>query len=246
MAQARLDRPENQSKRMVQVLNELREAYPEAMCSLDFKTPYQLLVSTILSAQCTDERVNQVTPHLFRKYPTPQKMVQAKLSDIEKLIQPTGFFRSKAKSIYEMSQALIREHQGQVPNDLDQLIQLRGVGRKTANVVLGVAFGIPGLVVDTHVKRLSYRLGFTQKRDPVKIEQDLMAVTPKKDWTDLAHLFIFHGRKICTARKAKCEECSISSLCPKIGVISSSSNMRPETERRKAKRLFYKLESKPK
>lgn len=223
MAQARLDRPENQLKRMVQVLNDLREAYPEAMCSLDFKTPYQLLVSTILSAQCTDERVNQVTPHLFRKYPTPQKMIQAKLTEIEKMIQPTGFFRSKAKSIYEMSQALIREHHGQVPNNLDQLIQLRGVGRKTANVVLGVAFGIPGLVVDTHVKRLSHRLGFTQKRDPVKIEQDLMAFTPKKDWTDLAHLFIFHGRKVCTARKAKCAECSIDLLCPKIGVHSSSS-----------------------
>jgi endonuclease III len=218
MAQARLDRIENQQKRMVKVIAHLKEFYPEAKCSLDYQSPFQLLVATILSAQCTDARVNIVTPALFKKFPNAFKMAKADVNELEKLIQSTGFYRAKAKSIHQMSQALVQEYGGEVPQEMEKLTQLRGVGRKTANVVLGVAFGASSLVVDTHVKRIAYRLGFTQQTDPVKIERELMDITPKKDWTDLAHLFISHGRKICTARKAHCEECPVNELCPKVGI----------------------------
>ncbi len=203
---------------MNEIIKILRREYPEAKCSLDFETPFQLLVATILSAQCTDERVNKVTPALFAKYPTPVEMAKAPLKEIEKLIQSTNFFRNKAISLKEMSKSLIENHGGEVPRTLEELVELRGVGRKTANVVLGNVFDVPGMVVDTHVGRLARRMGFTKNTDPVKVEKDLESITPREDWTELAHLCIAHGRAICTARKAKCEECPIARYCPKIGV----------------------------
>ena len=218
MAQTRLTEFEAICRRMKEVLRILNREYPEAECSLNYESPFQLLVATILSAQCTDERVNRVTPNLFKKYPTASAMAKAKLADIEKLIQSTGFFRSKALSLLESSKTLVECYGGEVPQDLEQLTKLRGVGRKTANVVLGVIFKIPGLVVDTHVKRLSYRMGFTRSTDPVKIEQEIMKIVPKSEWTHYAHLLISHGRKICTARKAMCDLCPIAHLCPKVGV----------------------------
>ena len=203
---------------MHEVLRILDRSYPEAECSLTFQTPFQLLVATILSAQCTDERVNQVTPALFALYPGPFEMAQAPLKEIENLIKTTGFYRNKALAISEASRTIVEKHQGEVPQDLELLIQLRGVGRKTANVVLGVAYGIPGLVVDTHVGRLVRRLGFTEETDPVKVEHEMMELVPRERWTEFAHLMISHGRAVCTARKAHCVECSLQRLCPKIGV----------------------------
>jgi endonuclease-3 len=209
---------EDQQARMSEVLRVLERRYPEAECSLSFRTPFQLLVATILSAQCTDERVNKTTPALFAKYPTPEAMAKAPIRDLEKLVQPTGFFRNKAKSIQHASQALVEKHGGKVPKTLEELVHLRGVGRKTANVVLGVAYGVPGLVVDTHVGRISRRLAFTRLQDPVKVEHELMEIVPREKWTHYAHLMISHGRAICTARKAFCGSCPINHLCPKVGV----------------------------
>ncbi len=219
MAQARLNKKEGEVRRMKEILRILKREYPEAECSLIYNDPFQLLVATILSAQCTDERVNKVTPTLFQKFPTPQRMATAKLEEIEKLIQSTGFFRSKALSILETSRILVSDYGGKIPQDLEKLVKLRGVGRKTANVVLGVAFGIPSLVVDTHVGRLSRRMGFTKSTDPVKVEQEMMKLVPNQDWTLYAHLLICHGRKICTSRRAYCEDCSLSRFCPKVGVV---------------------------
>jgi endonuclease III len=218
MAQARLDKAEGEWRRMKEILRILKREYPEATCSLLFDSPFQLLVATILSAQCTDERVNKVTPDLFQRFPDSEEMAKAKVSEIETLIRSTNFFRNKAKAISETSKILVTEYAGKVPMDLEKLTQLRGVGRKTANVVLGVAYGVPGLVVDTHVGRLSRRLGFTKDSDPVKVEHTMMEIVPKEDWTIYAHLMIDHGRKICTARKAHCEICIVSQLCPKVGV----------------------------
>lgn len=205
-----------EERRMTEILKILKREYPEAECSLSYQDPFQLLVATILSAQCTDARVNQVTPALFKKYPKAADFAQADRSELEERIRSTGFFRSKARSIQETAQALMAEHGGKVPNSLEALTQLRGVGRKTANVVLGVAYQVPGLVVDTHVKRLSYRMGFTRSKDPKVIEQEMMKIVPKKDWILFAHLLIDHGRKICTARRAKCEICPVAPVCPKI------------------------------
>lgn len=176
------------------------------------------MVATILSAQCTDERVNQVTPELFKRFSTPYEMSRAGVEEIELLIRSINFFRNKARAIHETSQILVDQFQGQVPADLDQLTRLRGVGRKTANVVLGVAFSVPSLVVDTHVGRLSRRMGFTSHSDPAKIEQDLMKILPQEDWNIYNHLIIDHGRKTCKARKALCSSCVVSQDCPKIGV----------------------------
>jgi endonuclease-3 len=210
--------PAAEKRRMMAIIKILRREYPEAKCSLDFESPFQLLVATILSAQCTDERVNKVTPALFAKYPTPTEMAAAPLKEIEKLIQSTNFFRNKALALKAMSQSLLDLHGGEVPKTLEELVELRGVGRKTANVVLGNVFDVPGMVVDTHVGRQARRMGFTKESDPVKVEKDLEAITPREHWTELAHLLIAHGRAICTARRAKCEECPVSSFCPKIGV----------------------------
>jgi len=205
------------------VVRRLKKAYPAATCALEFHTPLQLLVATILSAQCTDTRVNIVTRELFRKYPDARSFAEARLSDLEKAVQTTGFFRAKAKNIQACCRELVERYDGRVPEDLDALVKLAGVGRKTANVVLGTAFGIPtGVVVDTHVTRLSRRLGLTKHTDAVKIERDLMALLPKSQWIDFAHRMIAHGRKICIARRPKCEECPLNDICPRIGVADSA------------------------
>jgi endonuclease-3 len=204
-------------KRLEQfILPILKRMYPDAKCSLDFKTPLQLLVATILSAQCTDERVNIVTKDLFKKYPTAAAYAAAPQEVIEKDIQSTGFFRNKAKSLRGMAAALVERHRGKVPETMDELTQLAGVGRKTANVVLGNAYGKSvGVTVDTHVTRVSNRLGLTKHAvDAVKIEQDLMKVVPQEDWTMFSHLLIHHGRAICQARKPKCDECPLLPHCP--------------------------------
>jgi len=193
--------------------------YPDVTCALENETPFELLVATILSAQCTDERVNMVTPELFRRWPTPEALAAAPLPALEKVIHSTGFFRSKAKNIKAASRALAEQHDGQVPRDMDAMIALPGVGRKTANVVLGTAYGLAtGVVVDTHVTRISRRLGLTKHSDATKIEHDLMRLVPQNEWVNFAHRMIHHGRRICTARKPKCPECSMNSFCPKIGV----------------------------
>ncbi len=205
--------------RAVKIAKLLAMEYADARCALDFSNPLELLIATILSAQCTDVRVNMVTPALFKKYRTAADFAAAKRGDLEKAIQSTGFFRNKAKSIQECCRKIAEEYDGEVPRSMEELVKLPGVGRKTANVVLGTAFGIAsGVVVDTHVARLAYRLGLTKQKDPVKIEQDLMAQLPRRQWVDFAHRLIHHGRRICTARKPRCEDCVLDEVCPKIGV----------------------------
>lgn len=202
-----------------QVNRRLKATYPDAHCALNFKTPLQLLVATILSAQCTDVRVNLVTKELFKTYPDAKAFAAAKLPDLERAVQSTGFFRNKAKNIKAACTELVESHAGQVPQDLESLVKLAGVGRKTANVVLGTAFGIPtGVVVDTHVGRLSKRLGLTRQTDPVKIERDLMALLPKREWVDFSHRMIAHGRQVCVARKPRCQICPLAEVCPRVGV----------------------------
>jgi len=197
------------------ILARLKTEYPEARTALTFENAYQLLVATILSAQCTDVRVNMVTPEVFRRFPNPAAMARAKKPVLERLIQSTGFFRNKAKSLIGMAQALVADHGGEVPNTMEELNALPGVGRKTANVVLGNAYGINvGVVVDTHVARLSQLLRLTRHDDPVKIERDLMSLFPQVDWALLSHLLIFHGRKVCIARRPRCEVCVLVDLCP--------------------------------
>lgn len=198
---------------------ELRRLYPDAHCALKHKGPFQLLIATILSAQCTDERVNMVTPGLFKKFKNPQAFVDATQEEVEVVIRSTGFYRNKAKSIKGASQKIIDLYGGKVPETMDELLTLAGVARKTANVVLGNAFGQNiGVVVDTHVGRLSVRMGLTKNTDPKKVEQDLMALFPQDSWTMLSHLLIFHGRQVCNARKPKCDDCTLASICPKQGV----------------------------
>ncbi|MEE8541949.1 MAG: endonuclease III [Desulfobacterales bacterium] len=192
----------------------LRTRYPQVKTALYYKNPFELLIATILSAQCTDKQVNRVTATLFETLKTPGDFAQASLATIEEFIRPTGFFHNKAKSINKCSQTLVENFGGQVPDTLDQLVKLPGVGRKTANVVLGAAFGIPGIVVDTHVGRISKRLGLTENKDPVKVEFDLMAIIPKKAWNDFSLHLIYFGREICPARKPKCPLCPINRLCP--------------------------------
>lgn len=202
-------------ERTAEVVRRLHEAYPDAKCSLDHRNAYELLAATILSAQCTDERVNMVTPALFRRYPTPDDLAGARAEELEDLIRPTGFFRNKTKSLLGMAGALVERHGGEVPADMDALVKLPGVGRKTANVVLGNAFGMnEGVVVDTHVRRVSGRLDLTRETDPEKIEVDLMKLVEREEWTDLPHLFIYHGRAVCKAPTPKCEVCVLSDICP--------------------------------
>ena len=196
----------------------LADVYPDAQCELDFETPYQLLVATVLSAQCTDVRVNLVTPGLFALWPDAVSMVGAHPLALEEVIRSTGFFRAKARSILELSSDLVLKHGGEVPGRLEDLVKLRGVGRKTANVVLGNAFGVPGITVDTHMGRLSRRLGLTVNDDPVVVERDLMALIERREWTEWSHRIIFHGRRRCTARKPDCGTCEIAALCPRVGV----------------------------
>jgi len=204
------------------VIEQLRELYPGAKCALDFRTPLELLVATILSAQCTDERVNKVTPALFAAYPDAAAFAAAEPAALEKAIHSTGFFRNKAKSIREASADIVAKHGGQVPRTLEALTALRGVGRKTANVVLGNAYGVPGVVVDTHVTRLSHRLGLTNETDPVKIEFALMPLVPRELWTLFSHWLILHGRAVCNARKPLCSQCPLAPHCPKLGVTASA------------------------
>lgn len=195
----------------------LGEVFPDARCELDFKNPLELLVATVLSAQCTDKRVNMVTPNLFKKYPTAEKLASAPRADLEEVIKSTGFYRNKTASIHGLATALLEKHGGKVPGDLDSLVKLPGVGRKTANVVLGNAFDVPGITVDTHVGRIARRLGWTTNTDPVKVEFDLMELFDSKDWTMLNHRLIFFGRRICHSRKPACGACPVAKLCPSFG-----------------------------
>ena len=206
-------------ERAPEIFKRLAATYPDARCALDFQSPFQLLVATILSAQCTDKRVNMVTPKLFATYPTPAALAAAKQEEVEELVKPTGFFRNKTKSLLGVSAAIESRHGGKVPATMDALVELPGVGQKTANVILGNAFDRnEGVVVDTHVARVSKRLGLTKHDDPVKIEQDLVKLFPAARWTLLAHLLIHHGREICEARLPKCSRCPIGDLCPSFGI----------------------------
>ena len=199
------------------ILRILKKTYPDAHCELDFTNPLELMVATILSAQCTDRRVNNVTPALFKKYPTAASYAAADRAELEGLIMSTGFFRNKANSIIGMAQKVCDDFGGELPGNLDDLVKLPGVGRKTANVVLGNAFDIPGLTVDTHFGRLVRRFGWTTNTDPVKVERDVMEIFKPKDWTMLSHVLVWHGRRICHSRKPACGACPIAKLCPSFG-----------------------------
>jgi len=193
----------------------LKQLHPDAHCELTYRNAYELLCATILSAQCTDVRVNLVTPELFRKYATALTLARARAPDVELIVRPTGFFRNKTRSLIGMAQAVVADHGGDVPATMEALQRLPGVGRKTANVILGNAFGInEGVTVDTHVGRVSRRLGLTREADPVKVELDLMELVPRDEWAFFSHLLIFHGRRICVARRPRCEECPLSERCP--------------------------------
>ena len=205
--------------RAARIADRLAEAYPSATCSLDFASPFQLLVATILSAQCTDKRVNAVTGPLFRRWPDAAALAAARPRDLEAAVRTTGFFRAKAKNILGCCRALVERHGGQVPRSLEDLVRLPGVGRKTANVVLGSAFGeASGVVVDTHVGRISRRLGLTRHADAVKAERDLVSLLPSRHWITFSHRVIEHGRTVCAARTPRCEACPLADLCPKVGV----------------------------
>ena len=200
------------------IVRALAHLYPDARCSLDHGDPLQLLVATILSAQCTDARVNQVTPALFARFPNARAFANASLAEVERLIQSTGFYHNKAKNIIRCCQQIVENHGGSVPATMEELVALAGVGRKTANVVLGNAFAVPGLPVDTHVTRLSLRLGLTRHSDAERIEHDLTALVPEREWTLFGLRLIYHGREVCDARKPLCEACELAGLCPKVGV----------------------------
>ena len=204
----------SKKKKAVEILDKLKQLYPDATCSLNYKTPLQLLVATILSAQCTDERVNKVTPELFQRFPDALSFAQADREEIETLIRSTGFFRNKAKNIHNACQKIVRDFNGKVPQTMEELLTLAGVARKTANVVLAHGFGIiEGVTVDTHVKRLSNRLGLTKKSNPIQIEQDLMKLLPQPEWENFSISLIYHGRAVCNARKPRCEICNLAYLC---------------------------------
>jgi len=208
-----------------QIIAELARTYPDAHCELHYSSPLELLIATILSAQCTDKRVNLVTAELFQRYRSAADFARAPQSELEQAIKTAGFFRNKARNIKAACQALMEKHQGQVPRTMGELTELGGVGRKTANVVLGNAFNINvGIVVDTHVARLSERLGLTREQDPQKIEQDLVGLVPQAQWTDFSHWLIWHGRRRCSARRPDCDHCEIRSLCPRVGVTPVKSS----------------------
>ncbi|RIK10834.1 MAG: endonuclease III [Acidobacteria bacterium] len=212
-----MGKPRTQKGRATETAKRLADQYPDAKCALDFSNPFQLLAATILSAQCTDERVNMVTPELFAKYPDPEAMAGANPEELEEIIRSTGFFRNKAKSLIGMASGVARDYGGEVPNRMEDLVKLPGVGRKTANVLLSVAFRdveLAGIAVDTHVARLSRRLGLTEAKDPNAIEQDLMGLLPRKEWGDISLRLIMHGRAVCDARRPKCGECCLADFCP--------------------------------
>lgn len=201
-------------KDVVKIIEILKAYYPDCKCGLDFTTPFEMMIAVMLSAQCTDERVNKTTPGLFAKYNTPEAMAEADLSDLEHIIHPCGFYKNKAKNMKACSQKLLDDFDGVVPNDIELLQSLPGVGRKSANVIMLEAFHNPvGIAVDTHAKRISNKLGLSDKEDPIKIEQDLLKVVPKKYYYDVNHLFVWHGREICTARKPNCEKCPVNTYC---------------------------------
>jgi endonuclease III len=206
------------SRRAEKVRSALAELYPDAHCALHHQNALQLLVATILSAQCTDARVNLVTPALFNRYPDAKAFAEAEPAELEEMIRSTGFFRNKARSIRECCKILVEKYGGVVPRTMEELVPLPGIGRKTANVILGNAYDTPGIPVDTHVGRLSRRMGLTEHEDPVKVESDLMRLIPKKDWTMFGHQMIFHGRQVCHSRRPNCEGCVLKKICPKIGV----------------------------
>jgi endonuclease-3 len=210
-------KPKVDTSNSAAILRILKKTYPDAKCELDFRNPLELTVATILSAQCTDRRVNAVTPALFKKYPTAKALAAADRAELENIIMSTGFFRAKANSILGMAAKVCDEFGGEVPNTLEDLVKLPGVGRKTANVVLGNAFGVPGITVDTHFGRLSRRFGWTIATDPVKVEFEIMEIFKAKEWTDLSHMLIWHGRRYCHARKPACGACPIAKLCPAFG-----------------------------
>jgi endonuclease-3 len=201
------------SARARRLAKALLAAHPDAHCALRHRSAYQLLVATILSAQCTDKMVNSVTPEVFARYPSAKQLAAADSAELEALIRPTGFYRSKARSLLGMARAVVARHGGRIPRSMDDLVRLPGVGRKTANVILGNVFGVPGIVVDTHVGRIARRLGLTGNEDPEKVERDLMALFPEQHWTQLSHTLIFHGRRICSARNPRCEDCPVRSDC---------------------------------
>ena len=206
-------------KRATQVLTRLRKAYPNARCELNFSNSLELVVAAILSAQCTDKRVNLVTPSLFKKYRTAEDWAKTPQNVLETEIRSTGFFRNKAKNIRALCAELEKSHGGKIPDDFDALITLPGIGRKTANLLIATAYGKPGIIVDTHFKRLSNRLGFTDNDDPDKIEFDLKALLPEKDWSNFSHCMVFHGRRCCFARNPNCPECPVKNLCPSFGKV---------------------------
>jgi endonuclease-3 len=214
---------ETKKARMKRVVATLKQTYPEATCDLTFETPFQLLVATVLSAQCTDDRVNAVTPEVFRRWPDAEALSQASIEEIQAVIRPTGFFNNKSKALKNLSESIVQDHDGMLPTTMDELTALRGVGRKTANVLRGDGMGIPSMVVDTHVGRISRRLAMTRQTDAVKIEFELMELVEEPDWTLYSHLLIYHGRAICSARTTpKCGECVIRSECARVGVDEGS------------------------
>jgi endonuclease-3 len=218
------NKAEKEQQRVAEILRGLDDEYPDVNCALHHSNPYQLLMATILSAQCTDVRVNMVTPALFKHYPSPEKLADAEAEELQALIRSTGFFRNKAKNLMGAAHRIVTSFQGKVPESMEELLSLPGVARKTANVVLGTAFEISdGVVVDTHVKRLSNRLGLTHQQDPNKIEKDLMRQIPRKRWINFSHQLIHHGRRVCKARSPQCGECSLSNLCPYVHELGTRS-----------------------
>jgi len=215
-------------KRAIAILDRLKTLYPDATCSLDYETPVQLLVATILSAQCTDERVNMVTPALFAQFPDAAALASAEIEEIEQLIRSTGFYRNKAKNIQGACRRIMEAYGGEVPQTMEDLLSLPGVARKTANVVLANAFGINmGVTVDTHVKRLSYRLGLTKQTDPVRVERDLMPLLPRPDWENWSIRLIYHGRAVCMARNPQCDRCQLADLCPSANKVTPAKKVAP-------------------
>ena len=217
------------AERAERIVDALAASYPDAECALHFDTPFELLVATILSAQCTDHRVNQVTAELFPKLGTPQALAEANPAEVEELIRSTGFYRQKTKSIQSASRDIVDQFDGEVPRTLDELVTLRGVARKTANVVLGNCFGVPGLTIDTHMKRVNRRLGLTANEDPVKIERDLMELIPEPEWTRYSHRVIEHGRQVCDAKRPACDACMLGGECPRVGVTAKPTPKRGRT-----------------
>jgi len=211
--------PQERKRRAATIVRRLRKAYPDATCELNWGSPFELLVATILSAQCTDAKVNEVTPALFARYPNPAALAAAKLADLERLVHATGFFRRKAQAIREASRRIVEDFDGEAPRTMEELLTLPSVARKSANVVLGTAYGVAaGVVVDTHVMRLSKRMGLTERSAPEKIELDLMETVAKKDWIAFGHTMTIHGRRVCDAKRPRCSECPVGDLCPRIGV----------------------------